>query len=125
MVKYDDRNSKYFHATSSQRRARNYIPGLISSHGDWCTDNDGMTNIMLDYFESLFTSDNPIESHMQPILDILPLKVDDHINSFLCAPFTADEVKHALFDMHPDKAPGLDGLYPLFYQKFWHVIGRK
>lgn len=74
-----------------------------------------MTNIVLDYFDSLFTSDNPTESHMQPILDALTPKVDERMNSFLCAPFTAEEIKRTLFDMHPDKAPGLDGMPPLFY----------
>ena len=41
----------------------------------------------------------------------------------LSSKYTAKEVKVALFQMGPTKAPGPDGINALFYQKFWHVVG--
>lgn len=36
---------------------------------------------------------------------------------------STDEVREAVFSMHPDKSPGLDGLNPAFFQTFWGVVG--
>lgn len=38
---------------------------------------------------------------------------------------TDEEIKHALFCICPWKAPGPDGFPVEFYQKAWHVVGRK
>ena len=32
------------------------------------------------------------------------------------------EVKLALFAMHPEKAPGPDGMTALFYHQFWDIV---
>lgn len=42
---------------------------------------------------------------------------------FLMQPFEEKEVKEALFSMHPDKSPGLDGINPGFFQKHWDITG--
>jgi hypothetical protein len=44
-------------------------------------------------------------------------------NDRLVAPITREELKEALFQMHPDKAPGPDGFNPAFYQHFWDLCG--
>lgn len=37
---------------------------------------------------------------------------------------TGEEVKRAVFDMHPDKSSGHDGLNPVFFQAYWQIVGR-
>ncbi|GLT59230.1 hypothetical protein SLA2020_320610 [Shorea laevis] len=44
------------------------------------------------------------------------------INRFLLQEFNEAEVMRALFQMHPSKAPGPDGLSPAFFQQFWSVV---
>ncbi|CAM8975355.1 unnamed protein product [Rhodiola kirilowii] len=46
------------------------------------------------------------------------------MNEMLNAPFSEGEVKRALFQMHPTKAPGLDGFPAMFYQSNWDIVGR-
>ncbi|CAA7040537.1 unnamed protein product [Microthlaspi erraticum] len=35
---------------------------------------------------------------------------------------TEAEVRDALFMMHPEKAPGPDGMTALFFQRSWHIV---
>lgn len=44
--------------------------------------------------------------------------------NFFNSPFQEFEVKDALFSMDPYKAPGIDGFNPMFFQKFWHIVGK-
>lgn len=44
-------------------------------------------------------------------------------NALLKEDFSAEEVKEAIFSMHPDKSPCPDGMNPSFYQRFWRIIG--
>lgn len=44
------------------------------------------------------------------------------MNATLLAPYSDSEIKKALFQMHPSKSPGPDGMSPFFYQKYWEVV---
>ena len=44
-------------------------------------------------------------------------------NSVLCKIPELDEIKHIVFEMQSLKAPGPDGFPPLFYKKYWHIVG--
>ncbi|KAK2636341.1 hypothetical protein Ddye_031133 [Dipteronia dyeriana] len=43
--------------------------------------------------------------------------------AFLDVDFSPDEIKKVVFDMYLTKASGLDGLWTLFYQKYWSIVG--
>ncbi len=44
------------------------------------------------------------------------------MNDMLLAPFTAEEVRKALFNIGDFKAPGPDGLHAIFYKRFWVML---
>ena len=56
-------------------------------------------------------------------MDSVDRVVTPAMNSTLLQPYTPDEVKQSLFQMHPSKSPGPDGMSPIFFQKYWHIVG--
>ncbi|KAL0409776.1 UNVERIFIED_CONTAM: hypothetical protein Sradi_1912000 [Sesamum radiatum] len=40
----------------------------------------------------------------------------------LTQPYTEAEVTKALYQMAPLKSPGPDGMPPIFFQSFWHIV---
>lgn len=59
------------------------------------------------------------------VLDTVPVKVTLAMNEGLIAPFSNCEVKEALFQMFPTKAPGSAGFPTHFFQRHWELCGAK
>ncbi|XP_021761699.1 uncharacterized protein LOC110726522 [Chenopodium quinoa] len=116
-----DKNTSYFHHKANARRRKNSIKGLEDGDGVWKQDKKDMQDIILGYFSTLFTSDGSrdIDEALAGVSNV----ITDEMNQKLCAEPTGEEIHRALFEMHPNKAPGIDGMHALFYQKFWHVVG--
>lgn len=55
---------------------------------------------------------------MEPVLDSVDRAITPNMNETLLQPYTLDEVKQALFQMHPSKSPGPDGMSHFFFQKY-------
>ena len=61
--------------------------------------------------------------HLEEVIDVILEVVTTEMNASLTSEFTALEVEVALKQMAPLKAPGPDGMPPLFYQSYWPLLG--
>ena len=74
-----------------------------------------------DYYKNLFHSSRPTE--VDEVVLSLKSVVNDEMNKRLISPFSQMEIECTLNKMAPFKAPGPDGMPPIFFQKFWKDIG--
>lgn len=68
------------------------------------------------FYANLFTTSRP--TNLDSILNLIPPFVDDFINQSVIREVTDDEVKKAMFDMPPLKAPKVDEMTPFFFQNY-------
>ena len=120
-LKCGDQNTRFFHNKASQRFRRNRIMGLLDDSNSWCTETKQVADIIVGFYSSLFTSARP--TNAQGILEVIQPIVTEEMNTNLTREFTRQEVDLALKEMAPLKAPGPDGMPPLFFQSFWPLIG--
>ncbi|KAK9931693.1 hypothetical protein M0R45_018961 [Rubus argutus] len=118
-----DRNTKYFHRKASNRRAKNMIKGLFDSDGVWQDSDIGLENIVLNYFYNMFRAGAPHPEQLNEVTNLIKPSITQEMNIDLCSPYSEEEIHLALFQMHPTKSPGPDGMPPQFFQQYWTTVG--
>jgi hypothetical protein len=83
--------------------------------------NKGMASLLINYYDTLFTTSQP--ELIDEVVAQVSQVVTKDMTKALIREFTASEVELALKQMAPTKAPGPDGMPPVFYKKYWHVVG--
>ena len=73
------------------------------------------------YYSELFSTSNL--NQLEEVLVTISQVVPDSMNADLVKPFMKQEADMALKQMAPLKAPGPDGMPPIFYQHYWYSIG--
>lgn len=120
---HGDRNSKFFHNYVKFKRRSNSINAIMDDNGVWTTDRIKIAELFLNHFKITFKlSHNPNVS--TDLLDLTDYRsLSDEYQSLDNIP-SPEEIRAALFDMGPLKAPGPDGFHPIFFQKMWEPLGK-
>jgi hypothetical protein len=116
-----DKNTRFFHLRESQRRKKNRIAELKRVDGSLVTREDELGSMASNFYKELYTSEGV--QGMDEVLQWVPSKVSSVMNNMLDAPFEMSEIKTALFEMYPTKAPGPDGFPAHFFQRNWGLCG--
>ncbi|XP_074315672.1 uncharacterized protein LOC141651878 [Silene latifolia] len=115
------RNTTYFYRKASQKKKKNCISRLVTDDGRSHVGTEAVSKVAIEYFKGLFTSCRP--TGFEDTLTVIDGRVTEEMNAPLREDYSEEEFIAALNQMHPLKAPGLDGINVLFYQTYWHIVG--
>jgi len=105
---WGDKNSKFFHACTVQRRQRNRICMLKDENQNWIREPEQLKAMTMGFFSQLYQSVG--NRDFNPFLMQCPAIVTSQMNDQLMSMVTEEEVYQATFQLGASKAPGPDGL---------------
>jgi hypothetical protein len=121
--KESDKGTSFFHALMNRKHGQNFIPAMQRSNGSLTSSMDEVGAVFVDYYSQLLGTSKgtlPLDVNViqhGPCLDTASI-------SSLLAPVSDADIKHALFAIADDKAPGPDGFSSCFFKKSWDVVGQ-
>ncbi|RYQ97763.1 hypothetical protein Ahy_B08g093845 [Arachis hypogaea] len=118
-INYGNKNTAYFHSTASSRRRRNRATMIENAEGQWIDDVQQIQNIGAQHFLTLYTDDGNCEKLNAPgLFPTLSYEEQNQLGRMV----TVEEIQSSMFSMGAWKAPGPDGLPPMFYQSNWESV---
>ncbi|XP_074298573.1 uncharacterized protein LOC141629480 [Silene latifolia] len=123
--------TKFFFNWVTGRAGRNYILGIKGENRDWIYDLLRVKEFFQRSFNELYAASIGSRVHdeannqspdFSTVLNFITRSVTADDADFLNRPFTAKEVRCAVFQMGALKSPGPDGIPAVFYQKCWGLI---
>ena len=87
---------------------------MKNSNGAWVERKEDLNSLATEFFKELYTKDRGVAPF--ELIEMLPRRVTEEMNTSLTKEFTEKEISDALFQIGPLKAPGPDGFPVRFFQ---------
>jgi exonuclease III len=119
-LKAGDRNTAFFHTQAQARKSYNSIAEIKdgnSTHKDF----ESIKRAAFNHFQNLYREEGVTDPNSK-FLEAVPSRISPLMNQQLEAKISIQEIKEALSDMEPDKAPGPDGFTARFLQTCWQIV---
>ncbi|KAL0356430.1 UNVERIFIED_CONTAM: hypothetical protein Sradi_4089900 [Sesamum radiatum] len=101
-----DRNTGFFHRKASHRFRTNSITRIRGEEGDWVTSEHEIQHCISRYFGTIYASNRPSLDAISKGTEHLRTIIDASMRDDLLQPYSAAEVKKALFQMAPSNRRG-------------------
>lgn len=108
-----DRNTGYFHAATKGRKAINNFFVIENDVGEALHEEEQIISVIADYFQNIYTSERG--ERTSTVAEALQPRISAEVNASLIIYPAPEEIKHACFSIHADKAPGPNGFSASFF----------
>lgn len=115
-----NRNTRYYHLKVVNRRRKKHIVMLKDNEFKWIEKEEKLKELVNNFYKDIFKLWNNCISWYQTKYTFPTLTEEDISN--LDVAVTDNEVKKAIYDMKPWKAPRPDGFSAGFYQILWNIV---
>lgn len=94
---------------------------LQDSNKQWVTDDATLQDMAVSYFCNLYYDDSNSFSPLCSVQGFKKISMTD--NDAILRGVNMDELLQVIKSMGSYKAPGIDGLQPIFFQSQWSMVG--
>ncbi|KAL6228156.1 hypothetical protein ACLB2K_002110 [Fragaria x ananassa] len=112
-LKDGDRNLAYFHRKAFSKKHRNTITGLKDENGILQDNPHMIRQMMYEYSQKIFNGEGTDEAAIPEIFKATQTTVTSEMNTDLLLPYSNEEIREALFQMHLSKSSGPDVTYAI------------
>ena len=118
-------SSRYFYRLEKKRGTEQWIAAIRGTDGKVVTDIDGICRSWVDFFSTLFSSDELDLKVQEDLLGNLSVRLPSSSSASCDGPITLDEAWKALEGAAIGRLPDSDGLSAEFFLAFWNVLGEE
>jgi H2-forming N5,N10-methylenetetrahydromethanopterin dehydrogenase-like enzyme len=97
---------------------------LTREDGEVVEEHEVVKSDVIAYFQRVLGVDQMLRVlNEEAVKSAINLKLSSTQHHVLAQDVTREEIKHAMFSLKNNKAPGPDGFNAGFFKRMWHIVG--